>query len=69
MFFLTVMEAQSQQAIALMAEESTELFLSDVQHQAWEYMNSVDTFSRGAIIKVTGLIPALWFTPSENWLI
>ncbi len=53
MFFLGVVENQSQQVLRLMTDEPTELFLSELQLQVWEYANSVDTFSRGEIVNAT----------------
>jgi Fic family protein len=57
LFFLNVLEIQGEQALKLMTEEPTELFLSDLQKQVWDYANSVETFSRGEAIKATGLNP------------
>jgi Fic family protein len=55
LFFLKVLETQSQQALKLMIDEPTELFLSDLQNQVWEYANSVDTFSRKEVVEATGV--------------
>ena len=56
-FFLSVLEQQSQQAIELMIDEPIELFLSQKQLQAWEYANSVETFSRSQMVTATQLNP------------
>ena len=55
LFFLKVLETQSQQALALMTDEPTELFLSDLQRQVWDYANNVETFSRKEVVEATGV--------------
>ncbi len=57
LFFLKVFKTQSEQALNLMTEEPTELFLSDLQRQVWDYANSVDTFSRKEIVEATEVNP------------
>ncbi len=57
LFFLEVLSTQSEQALKLMSDEPTELFLSELQLQVWEFANSQETFSRKETIKVTGLNP------------
>ena len=57
MFFLRVVEQQSQQALRLMTDEPTELFLSELQLQVWEFANSVESFSKGEVVAATGLNP------------
>jgi len=57
LFFLSVLETQSQQAIALMLDEPVNLFLSEMQQQIWDYIQTQDTVSRRGIIKATGLNP------------
>lgn len=56
-FFLEVIAAQSEAALRLMTDEPTELFLSELQLQVWEFAHSVDTFSRKEIVEATGLNP------------
>ena len=57
LYFLRVVGTQSEQALSLMTEEPTEIFLSEMQLQVWEYANSVETFSRREIVEVTNLNP------------
>jgi len=57
LFFLDVLNVQSQSALKLMQDEPVDLFLSDMQQQVWDYANTQDTFSRGGAIKATGLNP------------
>jgi len=57
LFFLSVVGKQSEQALVLMTEEPTEIFLSELQLQVWEYANSCETFSRKEIVDATGLNP------------
>jgi len=57
LFFLSVLETQSEHAIALMLDEPVNLFLSEMQQQIWDYIQTQDTVSRRGIIKATGLNP------------
>jgi Fic family protein len=57
LFFLEVVGTQSNAALKLMTDEPTELFLSDLQLQVWEFANTVETFSRKEVVEATGLNP------------
>jgi len=57
LFFLNVLTTQSQQALRLLSEEPTEIFLSEFQRQVWIFANAHETFSRKEIIEATGLNP------------
>ena len=54
-FFFSMLEIQGQQALQLMTQQPTALFLSDKQNQIWNYIQTVDSVSRGEIIRATGL--------------
>ena len=56
-FFLGVVERQSRQAIKLITDEPVERFLSERQLRVWDYAHSVESFSRGEVVKATGLNP------------
>lgn len=56
-FFLEVIGRQSESVLRLMTDKPTEIFLSDLQLQGWEYANSVETFSRKEVVKATSLNP------------
>ncbi len=58
LFFLDVLNVQSQSALKLMQEEPVELFLSDIQQQVWDFALTQTTFSRGEVIKATGIYPS-----------
>ena len=51
------MGRQSDAALKLMTDEPTELFLSDLQLQLWEFANAVETFSRKEVVEATNLNP------------
>ncbi len=57
LFFLKVVISQSQQALKLMTDEPTEVFLSELQLKVWEYANLVESFNRSEVVKATGLNP------------
>ncbi len=57
LFFMNVVGKQSEQALGLMTDEPTEIFLSELQLQVWEYANSCETFSRKEVVGATGLNP------------
>jgi len=40
-----------------MIDEPVNLFLSEMQQQIWDYIQTQDTVSRGGIITATGLNP------------
>ncbi|MEM6405646.1 MAG: Fic family protein [Pseudomonadota bacterium] len=54
-FFFSMLETQGQQALQLMTEQPTALFLSDKQNQIWNYIQTVGSVSRGEIIRATDL--------------
>ena len=57
LFFLSILDQQAQQALALMTEESIEIFLSEKQRQVWYFAHTVETFSRKEVVTATGLNP------------
>ena len=56
-FFLQAIEKQAEQALILVTEEPTELFLSDFQAQVWQFAQQTPNFSRREVIEATGLNP------------
>lgn len=57
LFFLLVLDQQSRQALRLMTDEPVEIFLSEKQQQVWDFIHTVETFSRKEIVTATGLNP------------
>ena len=57
LFFLSVLDQQSAQALVLMTDEPTEIFLSDKQRQVWDFANTVTSFSRKEVVAATNLNP------------
>lgn len=55
LYFLGIMQQQSDKALALLTQESVEEFLSVKQLQVWEFVLSQKTFSRSDAIKATKL--------------
>lgn len=55
MYFLQIMQQQSQKALALLTQETVEEFLSEKQNIIWQFAQTQAVFSRGDVVHATKL--------------